>query len=123
MSKIHTALKASASTAHSSSTPRDVAFSSLDKKLIAAGVTPDSLVEAHGMKGNNGSGFIDVLIRKKAIDEIQLLNILAEHFGLSFWPDLPMESINIDFTQNISIQYLKNIRLFRSLPLRIRLLR
>jgi general secretion pathway protein E len=63
------------------------------------------------MKGNNGSGFIDVLIRKKAIDEIQLLNILAEHFGLSFWPDLPMESINIDFTQNISIQYLKKYKI------------
>ena len=59
------------------------------------------------MKENNGSGFFDQLIRKKAIDEIQLLKILAEHFGLSFWPELPMESINIDFTQNVSIQYLK----------------
>ena len=111
MSKIHTALKASASTAHSSSIPRDVAFSSLDKKLIAAGVTPDSLVEAHGMKGNNGSGFFDSLIRKKALDEIQLLKILAQHLGLSFWPELPMESINIDFTQNISIQYLKKYKI------------
>src|ERR1035437_5155989 len=107
MSKIHTALKASAGTAHSSSTPQDVAFSSLDKKLISAGVAPDSLAEAHSLKGNNGTGFFDQLIREKAIDEIQLLKILAEHFGLSFWPELPMESINIDFTQNVSIQYLK----------------
>jgi hypothetical protein len=86
MSKIHTALKASAGTVHSSSAPRDKpAFSSLDEKLIAAGVAPEVIAEAHSMKGNNGSGFIDGLIRKKALDEIQLLKILAQHFGLSFW--------------------------------------
>jgi general secretion pathway protein E len=107
MSKIHTALKESSVAAHSSATPRDMALSSLDKKLIAAGVAPDTLAEAHNLKENNGSGFFDSLIRKKAIDEIQLLKILAQHFGLSLRPELPMESINIDFTQNVSIQYLK----------------
>jgi len=107
MSKIHTALKASAGNAHNASTFQEVVFSSLDKKLITAGVAPDSLAEAHSLKGNNGTGFFDQLIRKTAIDEIQLLKILAGHFGLSFWPELPMESINIDFTQNVSISYLK----------------
>jgi general secretion pathway protein E len=107
MSKIHTALKESAGSAHSFSPPLDAAFSSLDKKLIAAGVAPDTLAEAHNLKENNGSGFFDSLIRKKAIDEIQLLKILAGHFGLSLRPELPMESINIDFTQKVSIQYLK----------------
>lgn len=107
MSKIHTALKESAVIAHSSATPGDTALSSLDKKLIAAGVAPDTVAEAHNLKENNGSGFFDSLIRKKAIGEIHLLKILAQHFGLSLRPELPMESINIDFTQNVSIQYLK----------------
>ena len=107
MSKIHTALKESAVAAQSSATPRDDSFSTLDKKLIAAGVAPDALAEAHNLKENNGGGFFDGLIRKKAIGEIQLLKILAGHFGLSFRTELPMESINIDFTQNVSIQYLK----------------
>jgi general secretion pathway protein E len=107
MSKIHTALKESAGSAYSFSPSLDAAFSSLDKKLIAAGVAPDTLTEAHNLKENNGSGFFDSLIRKKAIDEIQLLKILAGHFGLSLRPELPMESINIDFTQKVSIQYLK----------------
>ena len=111
MSKIHTALKASAGTVHSSSTPRDIAFSSLDKKLIAAGIPPEVISEAHSLKGNNGSGFIDGLIRKKALDEIQLLRILAQHFELAFRSELPMESINIDFTQNVSIQYLKKYKI------------
>jgi general secretion pathway protein E len=107
MSKIHTALKESAVAAQSSATPRDDSLSTLDKKLIAAGVAPDALAEAHNLKEHNGGGFFEGLIRKKVIGEIQLLKILAEHFGLSFRPELPMESINIDFTQNVSIQYLK----------------
>ena len=107
MSKIHAALKASADNAHNASTFSEVAFSSLDEKLISAGVDPDALAEAHSLKSNNGAGFFDQLIRKKAIDEIQLLKILALHFGLSFLQELPMESIDIDFTQNVSISYLK----------------
>ncbi|PKN52907.1 MAG: type II secretion system protein GspE [Deltaproteobacteria bacterium HGW-Deltaproteobacteria-13] len=111
MSKIHTALKESAGSARSSSVSDDAVLSSLDKKLIAAGVAPDILTEAHRDRGNSGTGFFDQLIRKKAIGEIHLLKILSEHFGLSFRPELPMESINIDFTQNVSIQYLKKHRI------------
>ena len=107
MSKIHTALKESAGLSRGSSASGKTFSSSLDEKLIAAGVAPDILAGARGAKPNNGGGFFDQLIRKKAIGEIQLLNILSEHFGLSFWPELPMESIDIDFTQNVSIQYLK----------------
>jgi len=107
MSKIHTALKESAGSVHSFSPSQEAAFSSLDKKLISAGVASDTLVEAHNLKENNGTGFFDSLIRKKTIDENQLLKILAQHFGLALWPELPMESINTDFTQNVSIQYLK----------------
>ena len=107
MSKIHTALKASAVNAPGASPPQEVTCSSLDKKLIAAGIAPEVLSEAHSLNGGNGGGFFDQLIRKKAIDEIQLLKILAGHFGLLFLSELPMESINIDFTQNVSISYLK----------------
>lgn len=82
-------------------------FSSLDGKLIAAGVAPDVISDTRDAKVNNGGGFFNQLIKRKAIGEVQLLNILAEHFGLPFWPALPVESINIDFTQNVSIQYLK----------------
>ena len=111
MSKIHTALKESAASARGDATSAKSVFSSLDEKLIAAGVAPDILAEAHNAGMNNGGGFFDQLIRKKTIPEAQLLKIVSEHFGLSFWPDLPMESINIDFTQNLSIHYLKKHRI------------
>ena len=107
MSKIHTALKESAVIAHSSAASGDTSLSTLDKKLIAAGVPSDALAEARNLKEHSGSGFFEGLIRKKAIGEIPLLKILAGHFGLDFRAELPMESINIDFTQNVSIQYLK----------------
>jgi len=107
MSKIHTALKESAASAHGDASSGKSVFSSLDEKLIAAGVTPDTLNEMRTAPANNGGGFFDQLIKKKAIPEIQLLKILAEHFGLSFWQQLPMESIDIDFTQRIPIHYLK----------------
>ena len=69
-------------------------------------MAPDILTEANAIKGHDG-GFFDHLIRKKAIGETHLLKIISEHFGLPLRPELPMESINIDFTQNVSIQYLK----------------
>lgn len=107
MSKIHTALKESAASAHGHASSGKSVFSSLDEKLIAAGVAPDILSEMRTAPANNGGGFFDQLIKKKAIPEIHLLKILSEHFGLSFWQQLPMESIDIDFTQRIPIHYLK----------------
>ncbi|HNQ66723.1 MAG TPA: hypothetical protein PKL38_12140, partial [Smithella sp.] len=107
MSKIHTALKESAASAHGDASSGKSVFSSLDEKLIAAGVAPDTLSEIRTAPANNGGGFFDQLIKKKVIPEIHLLKILSEHFGLSFWQQLPMESIDIDFTQRIPIQYLK----------------
>jgi general secretion pathway protein E len=51
------------------------------------------------------------LIRKKAITEEELLQILSNHFAIPYWPDLPTESINIDFTQTVSISYLKKFKM------------
>jgi general secretion pathway protein E len=106
MSKIHTALQESAVIAHGVAASGEASLSPLDQALIAAGIPREVLAEAHTQKGNNG-GFFEGLLRKKAIGETPLLKILALHFGLDFRPDLPVESINIDFTQSVSIQYLK----------------
>jgi len=107
MSQIHMALKESADLAGGRSAAPPVHFSSLDRKLIEAGISSEIIVQAHAGKKSGQTGFLDYLIRKKAVDEVRLLEILSEHFGLPLWLNLPMESINIDFTQNLSIQYLK----------------
>jgi general secretion pathway protein E len=111
MSRIHTALKASSQKDNYSPAPQKEQMSALDEKLISAGVSREILAEAHSDRVRHSGGFFDHLIRKKAIGEIHLLKILAEHFGLSLRLELPVESINIDFTQNVSIQYLKKHRI------------
>jgi len=110
MSKIHTALKESAASARDSAVPAQPALSLLDGKLIEAGVPLEILTEANAARGKNG-GFFDFLLKKKAIGEASLLKIMAQHFGLPLRQQLPMESIRIDFTQTLSIQYLKKHKL------------
>ena len=107
MSTIHTALNVSAGIDKNTAVSRGEKVSSLDEKLLAAGVSSETLTEAYSAKGQGGAGFFELLARKKAIDEIPLLRILSEHFSIPFWRELPMESINIDFTQSVPIHYLK----------------
>ncbi len=107
MSTILTALNTSAGIDKNAAVSGGKKVYSLDEKLLAAGVSPETLAEAYSAKGKGGAGFFELLTRKKAIDEIPLLRILSEHFSIPFWRELPMESINIDFTQSLPIHYLK----------------
>ena len=92
---------------HAAALPNKNAVS-LDERLIAAGVPPEALAEADaGHKRKGDTGYFELLIRKKAIDEIRLLSILSEHFSIPFLRELPMESIDIGFTQCVPIHYLK----------------
>ena len=111
MSTILTALNASSDKGKNPTNAPQGKILSLDEKLNAAGVPPDVLEEARVVKSKGGTGFFDFLIRKKAIDENRLLKLLSEHFSIPFWPELPMESLNIDFTQNVPIAYLKKHRM------------
>ncbi len=108
MSTILTALNASLGRDKKDAAPEEKKALSLNEKLLAMGVSPETLAEAEaGHKRKGDAGFFELLTRKKAIDEIRLLLILSEHFSIPFWPELPMESINIDFTQSVPIHYLK----------------
>jgi general secretion pathway protein E len=109
MSKIHTALKTSKKAQKDSPVllQDEVPALSLESKLMLAGVSAEALEEARQAQGKNGAGFFEFLLRKKTISEAELLKILSEHFDLSIVNELPLENIDIGFTQNISIQYLK----------------
>ena len=106
MSKIHTALKTSRHPVKNSPAEDKAPSLSLETKLVLAGVASEILAEAREAQGKNG-GLFELLVRKKAIEESDLLKIMAGHFGLSLLAQLPMENVNIDFTQTVSIQYLK----------------
>jgi general secretion pathway protein E len=111
MSTIHKALQLSADTRNNCAVKEGDPLLSLETKLLAAGVPREVLEEAQAAKGKNGAGFFELLTRKKALSEDRLLKILSEHYGLPYLPELPAESINIDFTQAVSIQYLKKFKM------------
>ena len=84
---------------------------SLPARLLSAGVPAEVLAEAQAVQDKTGTSIFEQIVKKKAITEEQLLKILGEHFGLPYWPAFPTESINIDFTQVVPIQYLKKFKM------------
>ncbi len=52
-----------------------------------------------------------MLLRKRAIVENDLLKILSAHFGLLLLNELPVENMDMEFTQKVSIQYLKKYKM------------
>lgn len=111
MSKIHKALQLSADTRNKPPAKREGPAPSLETRLLLSGVRPETLDEAKAAKSKNGAGFFELIIRKKALSEDELLKILSEHYGLPYWTALPTESININFTQVVSISYLKKFKI------------
>ena len=111
MSTIHKALRIAADAADNCATYKEMQPLPLGEKLLSAGIGQELLDEVQAATGKGGTGFFELLLKKKAIREEELLKILSEHFGLPYLPDLPTESINIDFTQVVSIAYLKKFKM------------
>ncbi len=111
MSTILRALKSVSSVQAPPKEAPAAARTALEEKLLAAGVPADLLDEARAARAKSGGGYFDILIRKKAMEEKRLLSLLADHFELPLWSELPMESIDVDFTRLVSIAYLKKFKL------------
>ena len=77
---------------------------------MLAGVSAEEIEEARLAQNKNGAGFFELLLRKRAIVENDLLKILS-HFGLLLLNELPVENMDMEFTQKVSIQYLKKYKM------------
>jgi len=71
------------------------------------GVSQEDLNEAQKIKAEKGGRFGEILVSKKNITEIQLLEALSIQYGIPFWPDLPLDSFKTDFISRVPIQFLK----------------
>jgi general secretion pathway protein E len=71
------------------------------------GVSQENLNEAQKIKSEKGGRFGEILVAKKNIAEIQLLEALSIQYGIPFWPDLPLDSFKTDFISRVPIQFLK----------------
>lgn len=70
-------------------------------------LTDETLTDARLIQQEKGGRLGDILIERNAISETQLLEALSMQYELPFWPELPMENIGTEFSQKVSIQFLK----------------
>lgn len=111
MSRILTSLKTPLKAQKDSSSRSAAPALSLETKLMLAGVSAEEIEEARLAQNQNGAGFFELLLRKRAIVENDLLKILSAHFGLLLLNELPVENMDMEFTQKVSIQYLKKYKM------------
>ena len=75
------------------------------------GFNEDHLAEAQRVRTETGNSIGQILIDQKNLSEIQLLEALSIQYGMPFWPKLPFEAAESDFTDKVSIQFLKKYNL------------
>ncbi len=75
--------------------------------LESCGLSREALNEALEFQEEKGGRIGEILIRRKAISESDLLGALGVQFELPFRPALPIEGLKIEFVQEIPIQFLK----------------
>ena len=71
------------------------------------GLTEDDLAEAQRLREEKGGSIGDILVQQKNISESQLLEALGTQYDLPYWPALPLESSESEFTEKVPIQFLK----------------
>ncbi len=76
-------------------------------QLETLGLPKEIIENARNIHAAKGDGIVDILIQQKAIAETDLLQAMSSQFGVPFVTDLSMEDLNIDFTKQIPIQYLR----------------
>ena len=70
-------------------------------------LSEETLQDAEQVKAEKGGTLGEILVRKKIIDEAQLLQAFSAHYDLPFWQDLPLDNISHQFIDQVSIQFLK----------------
>jgi general secretion pathway protein E len=71
------------------------------------GLSDEDYADAVRLQKEKGGTLSEVLLRRKVIDETQLLEALSQQYDLPFWPELPLESFGEDRARNVPIAFLK----------------
>ncbi len=71
------------------------------------GLVEDSLAEAQRIREEKGGSLGAILVQQNHISETQLLQALSAQYDLPFWPKLPLDNIESEFTEKVPIQFLK----------------
>ena len=71
------------------------------------GIPAEDLQEAWQTKIEKGGRLGDLLIKRKIVTERQLLEAQSTLYDIPFEPNLPLTNISNEYTQIVSIQFLK----------------
>ena len=71
------------------------------------GISNEELDEARKTAVEKGGSAWEILVTKKVITEHQFLEALGIQYDIPFWPDLPLDNFEINFTHHVPIQFLK----------------
>ena len=71
------------------------------------GLNEEALAEAYRLREEKGGSIGEILVQQDDISETQLLEALGSQYDLPYWPLLPLDNIESDFTDKIPIQFLK----------------
>jgi general secretion pathway protein E len=75
------------------------------------GLNEDHLAQARKVRSETGNPIGQILIEQKNLSEDQLLEALSVQYGMPFWPKLPFDNTESDFTDKVSIQFLKKFNI------------
>ncbi len=67
----------------------------------------DVLADARRIQEDKGGRIGDILVQQKNISEKQLLRAMSIQYELPYWPKVPLENTESEFTDKIPIQFLK----------------
>jgi len=71
------------------------------------GVSEEAFKDAQKVLIEKGGFIGDILVAKKIVTEKQLLEAFSIQYDIPFWPDLSLDSFEVNFTHKVPIQFLK----------------
>ncbi|MGD2272345.1 MAG: type II secretion system ATPase GspE [Desulfobacterales bacterium] len=71
------------------------------------GLSEEAFEESRRVRSEKGGSIGEILIGRKFITEAELLEALSIQYDMPFWPDLPLDAVDANFTQVVPIQFLK----------------
>ncbi len=74
-------------------------------------LSPDILSESLELQNEKGGRIGEILVTRKVLSEVDVLEGLAVQFGIPFWPDLSPEDLKTDFTKQVPIHFLKKYKM------------
>jgi general secretion pathway protein E len=80
------------------------------------GLSEEAFEDGRRIKNEKGGSIGEILIGRNVITEAELLEAFSIQYDMPFWPDLPLDALDSNFTQTVPIHFLKK---FVMVPLMI----